>query len=279
MLAPSLSALALSLILSLAPFGPGTSTSRSSDGYTEGLAQLDKRFRDSLFTAVEDSLLRWETEVGNYAALSLEERRVLQQAPYHEHVTASRRVGVRPGRSSYLTPVSADNPYYSVGWDGLLAEEAIATLDLIGARFQQECRSAHLPAARFVVTSTFRSADRQAELRETNGNATKGQSSHEFGGSFDIGYNRFLPIGEGAAAGFYQIDGGIPPRLLASLQYAVAVREEGFAAGIVARNPQAYAAVMGRTLVALQKEGRLLALQEFLQPCFHVTAMGGLAKA
>lgn len=277
MLAQSLGALALSLVLSLVPnVKPATPR---SDGFAERLALIDKSFRDSVFTAVEDSLVRWEAEVTAFAPLSVTERLALQQ-PYHEHVTASRRVGIPSGRySKRLTPVAAGNQYYSIGWDGLLAEEAIETLDAIGARFQAECRRAHLPAARFIVTSTFRSADRQAELRETNGNATKGQSSHEFGGSFDIGYNRFLPVQEGTRAGFYQIDGGIPPRLLASLQHAVSVREEGYAAGIVERNPRAYAAAMARTLIALEADGRVIALQEFLQPCFHVTAKAAKAKA
>ncbi len=277
MLAQSFGALALSLVLSLAPFTKPTPP--VSDGFAEELAQLDKRFRDSMFVAVEDSLLRWEAEVAAFAPLSAAERLALQQ-PYHEHITASRRIGVPSDRySRRLTAVTSGNQYYSIGWDGLLAEEAIATLDVIGARFQEECRRVHLPAARFIVTSTFRSADRQAELRETNGNATKGQSSHEFGGSFDIGYNRFLPVQEGTSAGFYQIDGGIPPRLLASLQHAVSVREEGYAAGIIERHPEAYAAAMARTLVALGAEGRVIALQEFLQPCFHVTAKAPKAKA
>lgn len=285
MFAQSLGVFAVSLVLSFAPFSPKTlyqtvDHSIKGDDYDEMLPLRDMRFRDSMFTVVEDSLVRWEAEVRAFTPLNAVERAALHKAAYHEHITASRRVGISAGRySRRLTPVSTGNPYYVTGWDGLLADQAIATLELIGARFQEECRRAHLPAARFIVTSTFRSADRQAELRETNGNATKGQSSHEFGGSFDIGYNRFLPVHEGTGNGFYQLDGGIPPRLLATLQEAVSVREEGFAAGVIERHPEAYAAAMGRALIALEADGKVLALQEFLQPCFHVTAKGARAKA
>ena len=213
-------------------------------------------------------------------ASAAEEHKTLQAVPYHAHVDASRRVGVAPWRAPRgLTPVRNESPYYSIGTDGLLAAPAIATLDLIGRRFHAACLAQHLPPARFVVTSTHRSEERQAALREVNANATKGQTSHAFGGSFDIAYNKFLPVASADYAPTFKIDGGIPPRLLAPLQAEVEAKEVAWATTVVSRHAASYDAVLARVLIRLQQEGEVLALREYFQPCFHVTATGGRARA
>ncbi len=268
------------LLLSIAWISPSLTETSKPTGPTElSVAEkieqrrLDEAVRLQILQTTQDSLARWESAIAAHEALTRDEHLALQKAPYHEHIDASRRVGVHPRRALRdLTVVRPGSPYYVTGWDGLLAKGAIETLDVIGERFQAELRRQNLPAARFIVTSTHRSAEEQAALTEINANATKGQSSHEFGGSFDIGYNRFLPLIEGSYEPMYELHGDVPPRLLAGLVQDVSALETRWAEQIIVRHTATYDAVLGRVLLDLQAEGRLIPLREYYQPCYHVTA-------
>lgn len=229
---------------------------------------------DSIHLALEAHLATRQAQLLSQPALQKEEHKALQRAEYHEHLHHSRRAGVPAGRSRALTPVAAGSPYYVTGTDGLLSRQAIATLDLIGQRFHAELERQGLPKARFIVTSTFRSAARQAELRKVNANATHGQSSHEFGGSFDIAYEKFLPaLPESSETNLYSLEeSDLPVQLRSCLKYSIAARQQRWAEQMIAKHPQAYDAILARVLIQLEDQHALLALREYLQTCFHVTA-------
>lgn len=248
------------------------------DFYTKQLGHRDAQFIDSTLHAMSADLEQWAAQIKAYPKLQRQEYQHFQETPYHEHLSSSKELGIPLNRVERLTEVNQDSPYYTTGWDGLLAADAIAILDKIGKEFQAELRRSHLPSARFIVTSTYRSAADQAELRQTNGNATKGQSSHEFGGSFDIAYSKFIPVKEGSYAASYEVKGGVPPRLHTSLQEAVITREATWAAEIIAHNATAYDAALCRALLRVAHQGEALVLKEFLQPCYHVTAKKAAAR-
>ena len=236
--------------------------------------ESDARALERFLRSVDVELAAREIALAETPPLSDDERQRLRHAPYHAHVHASAAIGIRLGRERDLRAVAPGSPYYVTGTDGLLAPAAIATLDRIGARFHAACRAAGVPPARFIVTSTYRSASDQADLREINANATHGRSSHEFGGSFDIAYERFLPAADSSAGatGLLQIDDRMPPRSLATWTAAAARREARWAIDIAAHHTRVYDALLGRVLLALDAEQATHTLREYRQTCYHVTA-------
>ncbi len=236
-------------------------------------AARDAQLQDSFLQTVDFRLAGLEIALADLAPLQAHERQALQAAPYHQHLHESARIGVPLGRVDRLAKVAEGSPYYVTGWDGFLAPDAIATLDRIGRRFHEACRAQGLPPARFIVTSTYRSADDQAQLRTENVNATHGRSSHEYGGSFDIAYERFLPtLDPSTATGLLQLDADIPPRFLSNWTAAAKTREAAWAREIAEHHPKAYDAVLGRVLMELERENHVLTLREYRQTCYHVTA-------
>lgn len=71
-----------------------------------------------------------------------------------------------------------------------LVPEAERLLADIGKAFQDTLRRRNLPPARVRVTSVLRTTEQVQRLRRTNRNATE-QSAHQFGTTFDIGYNAY----------------------------------------------------------------------------------------
>ncbi len=87
----------------------------------------------------------------------------------------------------------------------------------------------------FTVTSMTRTAETQAKLRRVNSNAAAGDSSHNYGASFDISYVRFNKV-VGANA---------------SLEKK-----------------------LESVLKELQEEGKIYYIKEYKQRCFHITVIG-----
>lgn len=133
-------------------------------------------------------------------------------------------------------------------------------LDLIGKRFQDELAAAGLPRYRYVITSVTRTLEDQKRLRRTNGNAAS-VSSHYHATTVDIHYHKFdvdeesvaVPDSADIFAGPYQ------DRLGRGLRSLAHTRQ------------QKLKALMGRTLLSLQKEGKVLVIYERRQPVYHIT--------
>ena len=90
-----------------------------------------------------------------------------------------------------------ESPYYHV--DPLhssipyLVPRASVLLNDIGQAFFDSLYVKGIPLNQLIVTSVLRTMDDVARLRRHNGNATE-QSSHLYGTTFDICYNRYHPV-------------------------------------------------------------------------------------
>ncbi|MBW7858047.1 MAG: hypothetical protein H3C43_07125 [Leptonema sp. (in: Bacteria)] len=111
---------------------------------------------------------------------------------------------------------------------------------------------------KIAISSATRSIDYQGALRNQNPNASL-VSSHSYGISFDIFYDSFfiaLPI---ATTGSVDLD-----RSLESLRVRV-----GYWLGDALRRQ--LHSLLAETLIQLQNEGKLYAILEKNQRCYHVT--------
>ncbi len=230
-------------------------------------------FRDSVSFAATDFLAERALAVAAYPRLTSTEISRLTRTPYAAHLGASRAIGRNTKGGLDLTVVPRTSPYYVSGWRrGLLAPKALSVIDSLGARFRHETAAAGLPPARFVITSGYRSAAHQAQLREVNENAAAGTSSHEFGGSFDITYLRFATAPAVVDSAAFRLGSNTPDGLRRSLATELQLRQARWAEAMIAQHPEAYQAALGRALMSLEADGQLYALRETGQPCFHVTA-------
>lgn len=134
-------------------------------------------------------------------------------------------------------------------------------LELIGWRFQERLRAEGLPPYRYLVTSALRTRADQAALRQVNANAARGTSSHEFGTTTDLHYRRFDYAG---ALDSVPGGSGIHEMLLEARVAQAAER-------LATEHPEALKAVLGRVLLELQEEGKVLVTYERRQPVYHIT--------
>lgn len=189
-----------------------------------------------------------------------------------EHLAAARRlgVGVPAGRDAVERLASDgslvrlnDNRYYQV--KELSMSVPYVTVDMskaleeLGRRMQDQLAEYGLPPFRFVISSVLRTGDDQARLRRVNPNAARGESAHAYGTTVDIVYHtydhvprpqeRATPARDALFDSWYErsIDG------LAMLYW------------------QELQGVLGRVLIEMQREGKVLVTLEREQPVFHIT--------
>lgn len=238
--------------------------------------------------AFRQSLAAHEAVFEAVDPLTPHETRLLRRSLNAAHVGTAERLGIAPVATDAelpdaegLAPLDGDSPYYATRWGRApLTPDALAALDAIGERFQEKLANAGLPPYRFVVSSTFRTAEHQDRLRGVNANAARGRSSHEFGTTFDIAYRRYRFNPE-AGAGFAE-----RPVTLDSLSTLAQLwvgseldaTERAWADDMAETHADALEALLGRALIELEDEGVLLALREVRQPCFHVTVARHLAR-
>lgn len=162
-----------------------------------------------------------------------------------------------------------DNPFfylremdYSVP---SLVPNAANLLDLIGRRFQQALEERGLPPYRYVITSATRSRQDQARLSRSNVNAAR-KSSHEFGTTVDLHYAQFnfpydrvtLPDSlSDSPRPFYE--NSLSEHLAAAYRRLAETQHEHLKA------------ILGRVLLDLQAEGKVLVIYERRQPVYHIT--------
>jgi hypothetical protein len=140
---------------------------------------------------------------------------------------------------------------------------ARALLVEIGDRFHARLATMGLPPFRLEITSVMRTPASQAALRRVNPNAALGESTHEYGTTFDIAYASF------AAPAEPDIDLDV-----GELQW-LRPRLDGIAGSLLetlaARNSRELMAVLGGVLAELQREGLVMVTLERLQPVYHLT--------
>lgn len=136
-------------------------------------------------------------------------------------------------------------------------------LTILGARFHERLAALDLPRYRVEVTSSLRTAERQAELRENNANAAPGTSSHEFGATVDVSYAAFAP----PAVHPEEIFGDVPPELRPHMERIADLAFES----VSARKSRELGQIFSRVLDEAQDEGIALVLYERQQTVYHLT--------
>lgn len=121
-----------------------------------------------------------------------------------------------------------------------LLPKAVDLLEEIGERFHQKLKDLGLPPYYMMVSSVLRTNESQQGLGKRNSNATRNQSSHIYGTSFDISYKEFLP------------EHGKPA-------------PEGYCRHDLMRHP------LAEVLTEMSEEGRCRVVREVKQACFHIT--------
>jgi hypothetical protein len=142
-------------------------------------------------------------------------------------------------------------PYVTPGAEAMLAE--------LGRRFHAALDTLGVPRYRMDVTSVLRTPAKQAALRRTNPNAAAGVSAHEFGTTLDVAYRSFIPPA-GEAAGTHP----------AHAAPAAALRDSLLAETAHQRSAELQA-VLGRVLLEMRREGKLMVMMERQQTVYHMT--------
>ena len=144
-----------------------------------------------------------------------------------------------------------------------LTRDAEALLREVARRFQAALAQLGLPRYRLEVTSLLRSAADQERLRRANPNAAAAVSTHQYATTFDVAYSAF------AAPAEPFVDPSLPelPWLEPHLVWVAGAVAET----VAARRSRELMAILGRVLLALQNEGKVLVTLERLQPVYHMT--------
>lgn len=202
--------------------------------------------------------------------LTAAQERSLRADANAEHVARARALGVDPedaGRRGRLATIPED----TTGWivreldhsEPLLTPAALALLGEIADRYQARLSDLGLPPFRVEVTSAFRTAETQRDLRSSNPNAAAGRSSHEFGTTFDLAYSGF--------AAPLQAEIPIPPDAPDWLRDHLRSDLDARLATVAARRSRELQQVLGLVLLELREEGRALVQLEVRQPVYHIT--------
>ncbi|MFB6317472.1 DUF5715 family protein [Saccharicrinis sp. FJH54] len=119
-----------------------------------------------------------------------------------------------------------------------LTEHTVDFLNLLGERMEASYEENGIIPYRFVLTSVLRTNEDQKKLRSFNYNATKNESAHFYGITFDISQTRFAKWDSRESIYTYRL-----------------------------RN------LLARELIKLQEEGECYVLLENREKCFHVTVL------
>jgi hypothetical protein len=214
---------------------------------------------DSLFAAIPD--------------LTSDELRRMRRYLNQNHVDRAQRLGVSaPSTRAAATELSAqdklvlldaDEYYhvrpmdYSVPY---VTDDAAHLLAIIGHRFQKHLADAGVPPYRYVITSGTRSKEDQRALRRINANAVP-TSSHNYGTTVDLHYRAFRYAS--AQDSIPTPDGILPGMLRDRMQTAYNNFGEIY--------HEKLKAVLGRVLLDLQNDGKVLIIYERRQPVYHIT--------
>lgn len=190
------------------------------------------------------------------------------------HTARARALGIRRGadveglqRSGQLRELAPSTRFwivrdltYSVP---LVTPDTEALLAEIGERWLASMDSLGLPPYRLEITSVLRTPADQARLRRSNPNAAAGESSHEFGTTVDIAYRRFAPPIHDVPEWLGEAHPAVQPQL--RLLHDLKLGE------LAANRGTEMQAVLGRILLDLRREGKVLVIMERQQTVYHMT--------
>lgn len=192
---------------------------------------------------------------------------LLRRHLFGDHYEAVLKAGRQPVKNSDDVRLLADKDllvpiedgenslffFYGVKKENrFLAPQALKALELTADRFNEKLSEKGLPTVKLALSSALRTDEYQQKLRKKNSNAVP-TSTHSYGMSFDIFYDDYyvkLPT-----------DGSREDELMK--------RRIGFMLGDSLRRQ--LRTVLFQTLTELQEEGRIYAIWEKRQRCYHVT--------
>lgn len=170
----------------------------------------------------------------------------------HREIAAGRLVELSDS-TEYWTLRNMDYsvPYVTPATQQLLVE--------IGQRFHHKLDSLGIPRFRMVITSALRTPEKQAMLRRVNSNASRVESAHEFGTTVDVSYRRFA-----APVGAALVDDVMVQTAVDSVLVKAATNRGA-----------ELQAILGRVILEMREEGKLLVRMERRQPVYHMTVNRG----
>lgn len=206
--------------------------------------------------ASEAALRRFDNEAQLVAARRLGIQPNIPRAEMERLARAGRLVRLADTTDLWvIRRLDHSSPYLTADAEALLRE--------LAQRFQSALAKAGLPAYRLEVTSVLRTADDQAALRAVNPNAAAGESTHQYATTFDVAYSAFAPP--------------LKPIVEPSLPEAAWLEDHltwvssTLAELVAARRSRELMAILGGTLIEMQREGKVLVTLERLQPVYHMT--------
>lgn len=233
-----------------------------------------------------------EFRLDSLPGLILSVRRTLRRHLNDEHIERARALGVasvddtaaihRLVDAGRLVLLPDSTPHWVVReLDQSLpyvTPDKLTALEELGDRFHARLTDAGLPPFRFEISSALRTGDLHELLRARNANASRKESSHEFGTTVDIAYNEFsAPTADGweswrraassdSAASANDADDRLHSRL-----DAIATAHLDSLGNTYSDHLKGE---LGAVLHVMQNEGRLWPLYERSQPVFHTTLAG-----
>lgn len=249
---------------------PGPATSGADAAADAGaLFQLEMARVDSVAAAV-DRIFQ------PLPLLSFAAENALARSTNAQHLARARALGIPRGRTAaQLQALEGEGRLVALQsgehWvvrdldrSNAIAVPAVpAVLTEIGRRFHARLDELGSPRFRMEISSVLRTAADQAALRRVNPNAAQGESTHEFGTTFDILYSAY------AGPETPPVEISVPdhpwaePLLERYLQVALE--------RVAGRRALELKSILGQVLLDMQREGRLLVTLERLQPVYHVT--------
>lgn len=233
---------------------------------------------------LEHELGTIESRLDSLPGLILSVRRTLRRHLNEEHIARARALGVRPVADTAAVDRLVDAgrlvrlPDSTRHWVVRELEQSLpyvtpdklAVLEELGDRFHARLADAGLPPFRFQISSALRTGHLQQELRARNRNASRTQSSHEFGTTVDIAYNRFSSPSTTAWAPWRSAlpDADASAQRLGRWLDARAVTRLD-SLGVTYSDH--LKGELGAVLRTMQDEGLLWPLYERSQPVFHTT--------
>ena len=191
------------------------------------------------------------------------------------HVAEASAVGVRVRDEEHLDSLVATGRLVELAdstefWivrrrtDAYVVPEMHVLLETLGARFHERLAALDLPPYRIEVTSASRTAERQARLRRSNGNAAAGLSSHEFGATVDLSYAAFAPPAQTPAT--------VPQRAPAEFHPHLERLTDLALESVSGRKSRELGRIFSQVLDEAQVEGLALVIYERQQTVYHLTA-------
>ncbi len=240
-------------------------------------------FEDEFVARLDDALRRQDEAFERMAARfeavdDLKTAQELRLSRYRnaDHLRNARALGV--GRVSGMDQVErlvAENRlvelgdteyYYLQEFDYSIPYVTPATarlLEIIGGRLHAELHALGLPLYRFNVSSVLRTAENQRALRRINPNAALGVSTHEFGTTLDVVYHIYEYVPKDGDA--------LPVTEFESLNARLESMRVRRYEALGMRYWRQLQGLLGRVLIDLQDEGKVIVTLERQQPVFHLT--------